>query len=87
MEVCDYVSDYDIIFGLTQKNLNWALLNHIIIIGKQVIYSNRLKNFLPVLPQVFLKIKYVESIERFIALKNNKLKIHDEKWKPIITFL
>jgi len=30
----DYLSDYDIIFGLTQKNLNWALLNHIIIIGK-----------------------------------------------------
>ena len=74
----DFLSDYDIIFGLTQKNLNWALLKHIII-GKQVIYSNRLKNFLPVLPQVFLKMKYVESIERFIALKNNKLKIHDEK--------
>ena len=55
----DFLSDYDIIFGLAQKNLNWALLNHIIIIGKQVIYSNRLKNFLPVLPQVFLKIKYV----------------------------
>ena len=72
-----YLSDYDIIFGLAQKNLNWALLNHIIIIGKQVIYSNRLKNFLSVLPQVFLKIKYVESIERSIALKNNKLKIHD----------
>ena len=83
----DFLSDYDIIFGLTQKNLNWALLNHIIIIGKQVIHSNRLKNFLPALPQVFLKIKYVESIERFIALKNNKLKIQDEKWKPIITFL
>ena len=83
----DFLSDYDIIFGLTQKNLNWALLNLRIIIGKQVIYSNRLKNFLPVLPQVFLKIKYVESIERFIALKYNKLKIHDEKWKPIITFL
>ena len=83
----DFLSDCDIIFGLAQKNLNWALLNHTIIIGKQVIYSNRLKNFLPVLPQVFLKIKYFESIERSIALKNNKLKIHDEKWKPIITFL
>ena len=34
-------------------HLNWALLNHTIIIGKQVIYSNRLKNFLPVLPRLF----------------------------------
>ena len=83
----DFLSDCNISFGLAQKNLNWALLNHTIIIGKQVIYSNRQKNFLHVLPQVFLRIKYVESIERSIALKNNKLKIHDEKWKPIITFL
>ena len=78
----DFLSDYDMIFGLAQKNLNCALLNNIII-GKKVIYSNLLKNFLPVLPQVFLKMKYVESI----ALKNNKLKINAEKWKPIITFL
>ena len=83
----DFLNDYDIIFGLVQKNLNWTLLNHIIIIGKQVIYANRLKNILPFLPQAITKIKYIESIERSIALKNNKLKSHDEKWKPIINFL
>ena len=38
----DFLRDCDIIFGLAQKNLNWALLNHTIVIGKQVIYSNRL---------------------------------------------
>ena len=83
----DFLNDYDIIFGLVQKNLNWTLLNHIIIIGKQVIYANRLNNILPFLPQAITKIKYIESIERSIALKNNKLKSHDEKWKPIINFL
>ena len=84
----DFSNYYDIIFGLVQKNLNWTLLNHIIIIiGKQVIYANRLKNILPFLPQAITKIKYIESIERSIALKNNKLKSHDEKWKPIINFL
>ena len=83
----DFLNDCDIIFGLAQKNLNWTLLNHIIIIGKQVIYSNRLTNSLPLLPQVITKIKYIESIERFIALKNNKLETHDEKSKPIINFL
>ena len=30
----DFLNDYEIIFGLAQKNLNWTLLNHIIIIGK-----------------------------------------------------
>ncbi len=72
----DFLNDYDIIFGLAQKNLNWTLLNHIIIIGKQVINSNRLKNILPLLPHVIIKIKYFESIEQSIALKNYKLKTH-----------
>ncbi len=82
-----FLTYYDIIFVLAQKNLNWTLLNHIIIIGKQVIYSNRLKNILPLLPHVIIKIKYIESIEGSIALKNNKLKTHIEKWKPIINSL
>jgi len=42
----DFLNDYGIIFGLAQKNLSWTLLSHIIIISKQVIYCNRLKNFL-----------------------------------------
>ena len=64
-----------VVLWLKSKNIDIDFLSDYDIIGKQVIYSNRLKNFLPVLPQVFLKIKYVESIERSIALKNNKLKI------------
>ena len=83
----DFLSDYEIIFGLAQKNLNWTLLNHIIIISKQVIYCNRHKKFLPSLSQAIIKTKYIESIERSIAFKNNKLRTHDENWKPIINFL
>ena len=83
----DFLNDYEIIFGLAQKNLNWTLLNHIIIIGKQVTYCNRLKKLLPSLSQVIIKTKYIESIDRSIAFKNNKLRTHDEKWKPIINFL
>ena len=83
----DFLSDYEILFGLALKNLNWTLLNHIIIIGKQVIYYDRLSNSFPSLPQLIIKVKYIESIERSIALKNNRLQIHNEKWKPIINFL
>ena len=82
-----FLNDYEIIFGLAQKNLNWIFLNHIIIIGKQVIYYNRLKTFLPCLPEVIIKIKYIESTERSIALKNNKLSTHNDICKPIINFL
>ena len=83
----DFLDNHDIILGLTEKIINWALLNHITIIGKQIIYYNRQKNSLPSLSQVIAKLKCNESIERSIALKNNRISIHNEKWKPIINFL
>ena len=64
----DFLNDCDIIFGLTEKIINWILLNHIIIIGKQIIYYNRQKNSSPSLNQVIAKLKYIESIDRSIAL-------------------
>ena len=63
---------------------HWLLLNHIIIVGKQLIYHNRVKNSLPSLSRVITKLNYIESIERSIATKNNRLKTHNGKWKPFI---
>ena len=80
----DSLNDCDIIFGLTQKRSHWLLLNHIIIAGKLVIYYNRLKNILPSLRHLMIRLDYIESIERSIAIKNNRLKIHEGKWKPLI---
>jgi hypothetical protein len=80
----DSLNDCDIIFGLTQKRSHWLLLNHIIIVGKLVIYHSRLKNILPSLRYLMIKLDHIESIERSIATKNNRLKIHEGKWKPLI---
>ena len=64
--------------------LHWLLLNHIIIAGKLVIYNSRLKNILPSLRYLMIKLDHIESIERSIAIKNNRLKTHEGKWKPLI---
>ena len=72
------------IFGLTEKRPHWLLLNHIIIAGKLVIYNSRLKNILPSLRYLMIKLDHIESIERSIAIKNNRLKTHEGKWKPLI---
>ena len=81
----DSLNDCDIIFGLTEKRPHWLLLNHIIIAGKLVIYNSRLKNILPSLPRyLMIKLDHIESIERSIAIKNNRLKTHEGKWKPLI---
>ena len=80
----DSLNDTDISFGLTQKRSHWLLLNHIIIAGKLVIYHSGLKNILPSLRYLMIKLNNIESIERSIATKNNRLKIHEGKWKPLI---
>ena len=79
----------DTISGITQKRSHWLLLNHIIIAGKQVIYPNRLKNSVPLLSHLVVRLKYipVESIEQAIAIKNNRLKFHKRKWKCFLSYL
>ena len=80
----DSLNDCDIIFGLTEKRPHWLLLNHIIIAGKLVFYNSRLKNILPSLRYLMIKLDHIESIERSIAIKNGRLKTHEGKWKPLI---
>ena len=60
---------------------NWTLLNHILIAGKQVIHTNRLRKTKPLLPQLIAKLKYIEHIEYFIAKKRDRLKFHQQKWE------
>ena len=72
-----FLNDDDISFGLTQTMPYWLLLNHVIIAGKQLIYQNRLKNSAPSLSHLKVRLKYIESIERAIAKKNNRLEIHE----------
>ena len=43
----------------------------IIIAGNRVIYNSRLKNILPSLRYLTIKLDHIESIERSIAIKNN----------------
>ena len=59
----DSLNDCDISFGLTEKRPHWLLLNHIIIAGKLVIYNSRLKNILPSLRYLMIKLDHIESIE------------------------
>lgn len=75
------LSDSEILLGITKESPHWTLLNHILIAGKQVIHTNRLKKTKPLLPQLIAKLKYIEHIEYFIAKKRDRLKFHQQKWK------
>ena len=75
------LSDSKILLGITKESPHWTLLNHILIAGKQVIHTNRLRKTKPLLPQLIAKLKYIEHIEYFIAKKRDRLKFHQQKWK------
>ena len=68
----------DVILGHTKIKAHWTLLNHIIIVGKQTIYSNRSRRTNPTLPQLTVKLKYIEHIKYSIASRNDRFKFHGQ---------
>ena len=62
---------------------HWTFLNHILIIGKQVIYSSRLRKSKPLFSQFIVKLKYIEHIEHYIAKRRDRINFHEKKWKII----
>ena len=77
----------DIMLGYTTNTRFWTLLNHIIIICKQIIFYNRQRKSPPSLAHLIAKLKYIERIENPIAFKNNRLDFHKKKWRPFLNFL
>ena len=60
------LKDSKIMLGYTNESPHWILLNHILIIGKQIIYSSRLSKSKPLLSQFIVKLKHIERIEYYI---------------------
>ena len=77
------LKDSEIMLGYTNKSPHWTLLNHILITGKQVIYSSRLRKSKPLLSQFIVKLKHIECIEHYIAKRRDRKNFHEEKWKII----
>ena len=73
-------------FGLFRRDM--PLLNHIILLGKQVIYQSRHLNIKPSLSLLKMKLKNANQLELLIASKQNKsIDIHNAKWKAMLPFI
>ena len=77
------LKDSEIMLGYTNESPYWIFLNHILIIGKQVIYSSRLSKSKPLLSQFIVKLKHIERIEHYIAKRRDRISFHEMKWKII----
>ena len=80
-----YLSTFDIAFGLTSKDS--LLLNHVIILGKYIIYQSRSLNIKPTLTLLKAKICSTYQIESLIAKNNEDSKIHKKKWQKLLPFV
>ena len=74
-----HLSEKDIMFGILRCE-DELLINHILIIAKQYLYSCRQNKSLPSIKVLNLKIKTIHQLETMIAKSNNKLKAHNMKW-------
>jgi hypothetical protein len=73
-----------VLYGFTPGNADNALVNHVLLIYKQVLFYNREKGNETNLMSFFLtKLKNTRNIELIIAKKRNKLYTHYKKWRPI----
>ena len=70
-------------FGFFSKD--FILINHIIILCKQVIFQCRNLNIKPSLSLLKAKIKITHKLELSIAKQNKKLEVHNKKWKELLS--
>ena len=80
----------DIVFGFLDTptcDSDCMLLNYILLESKYLIYRTKLKKTSLSLKLLFETIKSTFQIERFLAKKNNKFLIHDNKWKPLLQLI
>ena len=81
----DFLTSTKIMFGLFRKDV--PLLNHVILLGKQVIYQSRHLNIKPSLSLLKTKLKNAYQLELLIAQQNNSIDIHNAKWKAMLPFI
>ena len=75
------------ILGITETVENVFLKNHLILLGKQHIFKCKFNNSLPSTISFIKSLKAVFDSERLIAKQNDKISIHNNKWKVLINFL
>lgn len=78
-----YVDAGTIIFN-NYANTDKAMVNTMILIIKQYIYVCKCSGNVPRFIECAQKIAQVVSIEKSIAIRQNKLKKHEGKWRRYI---
>ena len=79
------LSDVVKMFGLWNRQVDFYLLDHLLILANQHIYSCQNKRFLPSLKIFLAKVFSVYQIEAVIFDSKGKRTFHVAKWKKFMT--
>ena len=82
--IVENLKEEDIIFGKFDVGDDFLLVNHILLLGKYYIYSQKCQKGIPSLQGFIAKTRRVYNIELHIARKRSTLNKHLSKWEKLI---
>ena len=81
----DNLREEDVIFGKVDIAEDFLLFNHILLLGKFYIYSQKYQNGIPSIQGLIARTRCVYNTELHIAGKRDKLNNHFRKWEKLIS--
>ena len=86
--VVENLKEEDInIFGKFDVGDDFLLVNHILLLGKYYIYSQKCQKGIPSLKGFIAETRRVYNIELYIARKRGTLNKHLSKWEKLINIM
>ena len=82
-----FLNERSVITGVTETRKNKVLLNKIILVAKQSIYTNRCNGTLPCISLFKTLLLKLYKEELYIAKRQGKLNIHTLHWESLMNFI
>ena len=85
--IVENLKEEDIIFGKFDVGDDFLLVNHILLLGKYYIYSQKCQKGMPSLQGFIARTRRVYNIELYIARKTGTLNKHLSKWEKLFNIM
>ena len=85
--IVENLKEEDIIFRKFDVGDDFLLVNHILLLGKYYIYSQKCKKGMPSLQGFIARTRCVYNIELYIARNRGTLNKHLSKWEKLINIM
>ena len=85
-ELLDLSITDDVLFGKFDRDIDFMVINHLILLAKFFIYKCKLNKIFASFEVFKAKLKATCDLELFTARKNNSVLEHYSKWEPLASY-